>query len=65
MFNKAFSDLTSGLSEMNATMSESFMTGIKTANEMAPHNLLSKMAIGSGQFNAKMTTEELNSRNIY
>ena len=65
MLNKAFGDITLGLSQINASMSESAMSGIKTLNEMAPHNVLSKMGAGSGQFSAKMTTSELNQRNIY
>jgi len=65
MLNKAFGDITLGLSQINASMSESAMAGIKTLNEMAPHNVLGQMNKGAGQFSAKMTTDELNQRNIY
>ena len=59
--NSAFNDMNRGLSQI-------FSTGMKSLNEMAPHNVLPKMAppsVGAGMFSRKMTTQQLNETNIF
>ena len=63
--NKAFSELTKGLNEMNAQMFEMSVRDLKMLNEMAPHNVLGKMGQGAGTFSAKMTTQQLRQKNIF
>lgn len=60
--NSAFNDLNRGMSQI-------MTSGMKTFNEMAPHNVLAKLAPagseGAGTFSEKMTTQQLRKRNIF
>ena len=55
--------------ELNRGMSQVMAGGMKAFNEMAPHNVLAKLAPaateGAGTFSAKMTTQQLRQRNIF
>ena len=65
--NTILGDFTRGLTQMTAEINGMMAQQAKMLTEMAPHNLLAKAPIteGSGQFSAKMTTQQLQDTNIF
>ena len=63
--NTVFSEFGRGMGQFNAEMSGIMESQFKVLNDMAPHNVLSKMAQGSGNFSGRMSTQDLNQRNIF
>lgn len=63
--NTAFSDIGRGLNQVNAEFAGQLSQVSATLNQMAPHNVIAQMGQGSGTFSGKMSTQDLDQRNIF